>query len=487
MARIRIEQDTLGQVEVPADALYGAETARAVKNFPISGLPNHRSMVKAIAAIKWAAAEANRDLGVLDRRLAGAIIEAAREIYDGSHLDQFPVDVFQAGAGTSFNMNANEVIANRANELLGAKKGTYVPVGSHDQVNASQSTNDVFPTATRVAGLWLLGELDRRLAGVIKAFKVLARRHARTIKTGRTHLQDAVPTTFGRVFGGFAHCLESHRSHLKAASASLQRINLGATAIGTGINAPTGYAGVVARNLSRITALRLRPGADLVELTQSMGDVALVSATVRTLALDLIRIANDLRLLGSGPNTGLGEIALPAVQPGSSIMPDKVNPVIAEMLDMVCFQVIGNDHVVAMAAQAGQLELNVMMPVMAYALLFSLEILTNALAVFAEGCVSGITVDVTHCRDLAESSAALATALAPKTGYAAAATVARKARKTGKSLRRIISEEGLLSPEVADRILDLPRLAGVEAPRSDTYGTRPAGAKKNRKRRDHDA
>jgi len=470
MARNRNEFDTLGRVEFAANVLYGPETARALRNFPISGLVSNPSLVKAIAAIKWAAAQTNRELGVLKPRPAGAIIRAAREIYSGRHRDQFPVDVFQAGAGTSFNMNANEVIANRANEILAGHRGTYNPVDPHDHVNASQSTNDVFPTAIRVASLWLLADLDRALAGAIRAFKSLARRHVRTVKAGRTHLQDAVPTTYRRVFGAYAKCLEGNRHHLRVNAGPLHRINLGATAVGTGLNSPPGYAQTVAADLSAITGLRLTPASDLVEVTQGMGDIALVSATLRTLALDLIRIANDLRLLGSGPNTGLGEINLPPVQPGSSIMPGKVNPVMAEMLDMVCFQVVGNDLVVAMAVQAGQLELNVMMPVMAHALLFSLQIMCNALNVFVEKCVRGITVNITHCRDQAESSAALVTALAPTIGYTAAATASDRARKSGCSLRQFLRDEVGIDSARLDEILDPQKLADGNSYAPSTAG-----------------
>lgn len=453
MAMMRIERDTLGEKEVPQEAYYGIQTSRALENFPISGLRPHPRFVEATVLIKKAAAEANIALGMLEPKIGETIVQAADEVLAGRFSDQFVVDVFQAGAGTSHNMNVNEVLANRAIEILGGKKGDYSRVHPNDHVNMGQSTNDVFPTAIRLASLFLLLELLPALEALEKAFEEKAEEFAQVLKSGRTHLRDAVPLTLGQELGAYAHALARARRRIEAAGESMKELGIGGNAVGTGLNTPPGYREEVVARLRAYTGLELRESRDLIEATSNTTPFAELSGSLKLLALDLIRIANDLRLLSSGPRTGLAEIELPAVQPGSSMMPGKVNPVMAEALDMVAFQVIGNDLTLSMACQAGQLELNVMMPVMAYNLLQSMEILKNGLRLFREKCVEGIRANEERCRQYMENSLGLATVLNPFIGYEAAARVARRARVSGKSLREVVLEEGLLSPEALDRLL----------------------------------
>jgi len=449
----RIERDFLGEVKVPAEALYGAQTARAVENFPISGLRAHPALVWAIGTIKQAAAQAHLGAAELPEELAKAISQASAEVAAGKHNDHFVVDVYQAGAGTSFNMNANEVIANRANEILGQPRGAYKPVHPNDHVNMGQSTNDLFPTAMRLAGLLLWKELDEAIARLAKAFEEKAEEFDGIIKSGRTHLQDAVPIRLGQEFGAYAAAIAKCRARICRACQELQELGLGGSAVGTGLNASPAYRKNVIEELRRLAGFDLRGADNYIELMQNTDAFVEVSGALRSLALNLLRICGDLRLLGSGPMTGLAEIELPAVQPGSSIMPGKVNPVMAEMMAMVSFQVIGNDAAIAMACQAGQLELNVMMPVMAHNLLGSMTILTNSLRALSERCIRGLTANEERCRQYAERSLGLVTALSPRLGYHQAALIAKEALATGKSIRQLVLEKGLLSPEELERLL----------------------------------
>jgi aspartate ammonia-lyase len=447
----RIERDPLGEVRVPAEALYGAQTARAVENFPVSGLRPHPQFVTAMVLIKKAAAEANMATGRLDPAVGRAIVAAADEVLAGQHRDQFVVDPYQAGAGTSHNMNVNEVLANRASEILGGRRGDR-RVHPNDHVNMAQSTNDTIPTAIRLGCIALAEPLLAALDACADAFAAKAREFDGILKAGRTHLQDAVPIRLGQEFGAYAETVRRGRERIASARDALFELNIGGTAVGTGLNAEPAYIDGVVANLARYTGWPLRRGRNLVQLMQSMGDFVALSGTLRTLAVDLNKIANDLRLMASGPRTGLGEIRLPAVQPGSSIMPGKVNPVLCEMLNMVCYQVIGNDLTVAAAGEAGQLELNVMMPVIAHNLFWSLTILAGGVRAFTERCVRGIEADAERCRMWLEASEALVTALAPYIGYEAAAAVGKETVATGKPIPQIVLERGLL-PE--DRLREI--------------------------------
>ncbi|PYS96857.1 MAG: aspartate ammonia-lyase [Acidobacteria bacterium] len=478
-ARERIERDALGALRVPARAYYGIQTLRAVRNFPVSGRTLPPLFVRAYARIKGAAAETNASLGLLDARRARAIRRAAAEIVAGRHIDQFVVDVFQAGAGTSQNMNLNEVIANRAIELLGGRRGDYARVHPNDHVNMSQSTNDTFPAAMRIAILMALPGLLASLRTCEGALGRLARRFRRTVKAARTHLQDAVPIMLGQEFGAYAAMVRRAAARLGQAAGPLRRLNLGATAAGTGLNAHPLYAARVARLLSRDTGLRLAPAADLVEAAMSTADFAAFSSALRLLALDLGKVANDLRLLASGPATGLREIVLPAVQPGSSIMPGKVNPSICEMLNMVCFEVIGRDAAVAAASGAGQLELNVMMPVMIDDILEAMAILTAASGLFASRCLADLRADAVRCRFYFERSPALATAMNPLIGYAAAAELAKEAARHGRTIVELVREKGILPPAEARALFDPARLTrpGVAAAGGRRARVRPRRAR----------
>ncbi len=452
---MRSEKDSLGERQVPAGAYYGIQTDRAIENFPISGLKPKPSYIDATVHIKKAAAKVNKALGLLDVRKADAIIAACDEILSGKLREWFVVDVYQAGAGTSHNMNTNEVIANRAIELLGGKKGNYSIVHPNDDVNMAQSTNDVCPTAIRISAVVLAGSLRQSLRSLEIALSEKAEEFDSVIKSGRTHLQDAVPIRLGQEFDAYATCIRKNSEAIQAAADLNKELGIGGTAVGTGINAHPQYRPMMVQELSNELNIDFRMADDYFEAMESLRPFVQLSGAIRTLAQDLIRIANDLRLLSSGPKTGLAEISLPTLQPGSSIMPGKVNPVMAEMLNMVCFQVIGCDTTVLLAGQAGQLELNVMMPVVAFNLLHEIEILSNALDSFTRLCVAGIKADEERCRAFAESSMSIVTVLNPHIGYAAAAEIAKEHLASGKSIRRIILDRGLLTEEQLDRIFDL--------------------------------
>ena len=458
MAEMRKEKDSLGYFEVPARAYYGVQTARAVENYPISGMRAHPLLIRAIAMVKRAAAEANREVGTVSTRRADAIIQAAQEVIDGRWNEEFGVDVFQAGAGVSFHMNANEVIANRANEILGGKLGEYAEVHPNDHVNYGQSTNDVFPTAMRVATLLALETLYPQLDALSTAFAQKGGAFEHVIKSGRTHMQDAVPIRLGQEFRAYGVAIQRASETLRQSSDGLRELGLGGTAVGTGLNTHPEYRKKAVENLSRISEQPLFPAEDLRWAMQSQACMVQVSGALRGLALEIIRISNDLRLLSSGPNTGFNEIHLPSLQPGSSIMPGKVNPVMAELAAMVSFQVIGNDTAVALAVQAGQLELNVMMPTMAYNVLQSITILANMLRQFTERCVAGITANEAKCREYAEKTIALATALNPHIGYAKAAELVKESVASGASIVELLRRRKLLSEEQIGQVLDLEKM-----------------------------
>src|SRR5712664_397940 len=464
MKQTRSERDPLGELPVPADALWGVQTERARNNFPISNLRPLPAFVDAVIWIKRSAALTHKETGRLEPRLADAIVQAADEVLAGRHREHFVVDPYQAGAGTSHNMNCNEVLANRANELLGGKRGEYKPVHPNDHVNMAQSTNDVIPTAIRLAVLAELPALLEALDRLAHAFLEKGKTFDPIVKSGRTHLQDATPIRLGQEFTAYGHTIERNRERIVRAADDLRDLGIGGTAVGTGLNAEPQYPGLMVKHLRAMTGLELREGKDRVQLMQSMGDAAAFSGAVRTYAADLGKIANDLRLLASGPRTGLAEILLPAVQPGSSIMPGKVNPSIPEMVNQVCFQVIGNDVAVTTAAEAGQLELNVMMPVIAHNLLFSMSILTTATRVLTERCVEGIEADAAQCAHWLERSPALVTALAPNIGYAEAAKLAKEAVAKNVTVRQLVMEKGLLQGKELDEVLDLRAMTELGVP-----------------------
>jgi aspartate ammonia-lyase len=454
-ATTRIERDPLGEKAVPAAALYGIQTLRAAENFPISGLRPLPAFVDAVIWIKRSAALVHKQTARLEPRLADAIVQAADEVLGGQFRDQFIVDVFQAGAGTSHNMNCNEVLANRANEILGGSRGTYQPVHPNDHVNMAQSTNDVIPTAIRLAALATLPATLRALERLAASLSAKGEQFDHIVKSGRTHLQDATPIRLGQEFAAYGRTVQRHRQKLEAAADWLRELNIGGTAVGTGLNAEPEYSALMVAQLEQISGLQLRVGDDLVQLMQSMGDVTTMSGALRAYVLDLNKIANDLRLLASGPRTGLAEILLPAVQPGSSIMPGKVNPSIPEMVNQVCYQALGLDTTVALAAEAGQLELNVMMPVIAHNLIFSMIIVGNASMVLAQRCVDGISADEKQCAYWLERSPALVTALAPKIGYAEAAKLAKEAVSSGLTVRELVMKKRILEGSELDEVLDL--------------------------------
>jgi aspartate ammonia-lyase len=452
---VRTERDSLGPVLVPDEAYYGAQTQRAVENFPISGLRAPADLITATILVKKAAAEANASLGRLKPDVAAAIVTAADEILAGHLRDQFVVDVYQAGAGTSHNMNANEVLANRAAEILGEPRGAYTRVHPNDHVNEGQSTNDVYPTATRLALLLGAASLAAAARALADSFARRADEFANILKTGRTHLQDAVPMTLGQEFGGYAACIGRGAEDVAVASEQLLELNIGATAIGTSLNAGDDYRRLVVAHLARYTSIPLKPAANLFRVTQSMGDVLAYSGAMRRLAVELGKVANDLRLLSMGPRAGVSEIALPAVQPGSSIMPGKVNPSIPEMVNQVCFQVIGCDQTVALACEAGQLELNVMMPVIAWNALHASTILREAMKALRTRTVDGITADPARAKELLERSTAAATALSPYIGYAATAEIAKESVRSGRPIRDLVLERKLLDAKQLDGILSV--------------------------------
>lgn len=452
----RDEKDLLGVRQVPQAALFGVQTLRAIENFPITGvtLENFPELIVALAHVKEAAARANRDLGTLDADVAEAIVKACREIAAGTHHEHFRVDMIQGGAGTSTNMNANEVIANRACELLGVPRGTYSRVHPNEHVNLAQSTNDVYPTAVRLAIHSAIGGLQEQMRALVEAFRAKGREFAPHVKMGRTQLQDAVPMTLGQEFSAFGNTIAEDVERLEEAKALLREINMGATAIGTGITAPSGYTEKVRAQLSQVTGLALITAPDLVEATSDTGGFVQVSGVLKRCAVKLSKVCNDLRLLSSGPRTGFAEIRLPAMQPGSSIMPGKVNPVIPEAVNQVCFDVIGGDVTVTLAAEAGQLQLNVFEPIIVFRLLRNISALTNAVRVLREKCVVGIEANPQVMRDYVERSIGLVTALLPALGYEQCTALAKEALESGRGVAELVLEKKLMTRAELDRVLD---------------------------------
>ena len=460
----RTEKDPLGALAVPAHALYGAQTVRATQNFPISGLRPLPMFVTAVVWIKKAAALTHKTTGRLEPRLADAIVAAADEILHGAHREHFVVDVFQAGAGTSHNMNANEVLANLANEHLGSARGSYAPIHPNDHVNMAQSTNDVIPTAIRLGSLALARDLLTVLGALRDALLAKGVEFDDVLKSGRTHLQDAMPIRLGQEFHAYGVSIDRNMKRIEMAASFLRDLGIGGSAVGTGVNVEPAYPALMVEHLRAITGLDVREGAERVQLMQSMGDAAGFSGALRTLAVDLGKIASDLRLMASGPRTGLDEIRLPAVQPGSSIMPGKVNPSIPEMVNQVCFQVMGNDMCVAIAAEHGQLELNVMMPIIAHNIFLSEMILTNAARSLSEKTIAGIEANIEQCAYWVERSAALATALAPQIGYARAAELSKQSVKENVLIRELVRREHVLPDAEAEEILDLRKMTEIGVP-----------------------
>ncbi len=453
MQQTRTERDLLGEKQVPADAYYGIQTTRALENFRITGQRLHPALVRGLAQVKKAAAQANHQLGYLPDDVARAIVQACDEILAGRLADQFPIDPVQGGAGTSANMNANEVIANRAIEILGGRKGDYSLVSPNDHVNFAQSTNDAFPTALRLALMERADVLVESLVGLEEALRAKAAEFDDVVKVGRTHLQDAVPIRLGQEFSAWCAAVERGRRRIQQAVEALCEVNMGATAVGTGLNADPAYPPLVIELLSRNTGRSLRPPADLVDATQNVDPLVALSGSLKALAVSLSKIANDIRLMASGPRCGLYEIRLPEMQPGSSIMPGKVNPVMAEVLNQTCFLVIGLDLTVTLAGEAGQLELNVMEPVMGYALFTSIDALESVVRLFTDRCVRGIQANRERCEELVNRSIGLVTAINPIVGYKNASEVAREATLTGRPVREIVLEKGLLTAEEIDEIL----------------------------------
>jgi len=465
--KMRTEKDSLGEKQVPADAYFGIQTQRAVENYPISGYRAHPHLIRAMGMIKKAAALANRELKLLDNKRVAAIIQASEEVIAGKFDDQFVVDVYQAGAGVSFHMNTNEVIANRAIEILGGRRGDYEVCHPNDHVNFGQSTNDVFPTAMRLAAVILLddvlhslGELERSFARKGKAFDHI-------LKSGRTHMMDAVPIRLGQEFSSYATAMRRAADVLRQAQEGLRELGLGGSAVGTGVNTHPKYQKLAVQHLSKVLGQKLIATDDLRYAMNSNLALSVASSALRNLGLELIRISNDLRLLSSGPNTGFAEIVLPALQPGSSIMPGKINPVMGELTAMVSFQAVGADLATAMAVQAGQLELNVMMPTMAWNVLHAAEILKNTMRVVAEKCVDGITANEARCRYYANATVAIAAALNPYIGYAAAAEIAKESVKTGRTVTEIALGRKLLDEKLLREILDPYRMTEPAPPIED--------------------
>jgi len=454
----RKEVDPLGERHVPKEAYFGIQTLRATENFPVSGLKAPIAFINAYAFVKKAAATSNMQLGCLDKKKAKAIVAACDEVLSGKLIDQFVVDVFQAGAGTSFNMNVNEVLANRAIEILGKEKGDYKNVNPNDHVNMGQSTNDTFPTALHLSVLIALQPLLAALNELSNAFRELGQKNVNVLKSGRTHLQDAVPLTIGQEFTAYGSAVANAETELKRRQENLYSVAFGGTAVGTGANAHPKYKRLAVAELAKLTGFPFNPAANNFEALQSLRAVQSVSSGLKELALELIRVANDLRLLASGPTTGFNEIVLPPVQPGSSIMPGKVNPVMAECLDMVAFQVVGNDLAVSLAVQAGQMELNVMTPVIMYNMLFSIQILTNFIPVFTKKCVQGITVNEDQCSQYLERNPSLATLLSPYIGYLEAAKIAKQAQAEKRSVKEVVLEKKLLKAEEIDKIFSRKNL-----------------------------
>ncbi|OQX83031.1 aspartate ammonia-lyase [candidate division KSB1 bacterium 4484_87] len=462
--KVRVEHDLLGERELPANVLYGVQTQRAIENFPITGIPisNFPNLIKSLAMVKKAAALANNELGLLDEEKTSAITQACDEIVDGKYHEFFVVDVLQGGAGTSTNMNANEVIANRALEILGHPYGSYEIIHPNNHVNLSQSTNDAYPTAMRLGLLFALQSLVSAMDELKNSFAVKSNEFADVIKMGRTQLQDAVPMTLGQEFGAFATMIEEDISRVKEAMELLKEINLGATAIGTGLNSPPKYTATVRKFLLKITGLNLKTAANLVEATQDTGAYVQLSGVLKRVAVKLSKISNDLRLLSSGPRAGINEINLPPMQPGSSIMPGKVNPVIPEVVNQIAFEVVGHDVTVTMAAEAGQLQLNVMEPVITFSLFSSINHLRQGCIVLSERCIKGVSANRSHALELVEKSIGLVTALNPYLGYEKSSEVASEALTSGKSVYDIVLEKGYLTKEKLDSILDPEKMVKSE-------------------------
>ncbi|RKD24391.1 aspartate ammonia-lyase [Ammoniphilus oxalaticus] len=450
----RVEKDFLGERKIPLQAYYGIQTIRAVENFPITGYKLDGQLIKALAMVKMAAAKANRKVGRLNEKMEQAIVQATQEIIGGQWHDQFIVDPIQGGAGTSINMNANEVIANRSIELLGGNKGDYFQLSPNTHVNMSQSTNDAFPTAVRIAILSLLDQLLTAMHELEQMFHKKAQEFDHVIKMGRTHLQDAVPIRLGQEFQAYRRVLKRDLERLERTRQRLYEVNLGATAVGTGLNADPTYINHVVRLLGEISGYPLTKATDLVDATQNTDVYAEVSSALKVCMISMSKVANDLRLMASGPRTGFGEIRLPARQPGSSIMPGKVNPVMCELINQVAFQVMGNDHTVSLAAAAGQLELNVMEPVLVFNLMQSLNIMSRSFTVFNQYCLAGIEANIERCKQYVEQSVGVITALNPHLGYEIAARIAQEALQTGRSARELCLEHGVLTEEELDVILD---------------------------------
>ncbi len=452
--KFRIEHDSIGQKEVPAEAYYGIQTLRAAENFYITGLTMHPELINSVAQIKKAAAITNYEVGRLDKKRADAIVKACDEILEGKFHDQFIVDPIQGGAGTSLNMNANEVIANRAIEILGGEKGDYSIVNPNDHVNYGQSTNDVFPSCGRITALKLLHGAQKQLKRLYEALDEKAKEFDHVIKMGRTQLQDAVPIRLGQEFKAYSAAIRRDINRFENAKEEMSRLNLGGTAIGTGLNADVHYLQRVVRTIAEISGLDLIQSYDLIDATQNLDGYVAVSGMVKTCAVNLSKMSNDLRLMSSGPRTGLGEINLPAKQNGSSIMPGKVNPVIPEVVNQVAFNIIGNDMTIAMAAEAGQLELNAFEPIIFYNMFQSIETLTFAVRTLVDNCIKGITANEERCRQLVDRSVGIITAICPYVGYERAAEVAKEAIRTGANIRDLILRDKLLSEEELDQILN---------------------------------
>ena len=461
----RIENDLLGDMQVPATAYYGIQTQRAIDNFHISGvkLYQYPEFIKGLAYVKWAAAETNFQLGLLDEKLKDAIVAAAKEVISGKFDKEFPIDMIQGGAGTSTNMNINEVLANRALELMGYQKGEYQYCSPNDHVNLSQSTNDAYPTSIRIAGIHSNMKLIEHLKELILSFRKKGEEFKHVLKMGRTQLQDAVPMTLGQEFEAFAATLEEEIDRLTQNSNLFLETNMGATAIGTGLNAAPGYAKLCAENLAKVTGLAIVSAPNLIEATPDTGSYVIYSSALKRMAIKISKICNDLRLLSSGPRCGLNEINLPPMQPGSSIMPGKVNPVIPEVMNQVCYRVIGNDLTVTMAAEAGQLQLNVMEPVLTYAIMESMALLANGMDTLRTKCIDGITANEEHCREMVLHSIGIVTALNPHIGYKNSTKIAKEALETGKSVYNLVLEHQILSKEQLDDILNPENMLAPKA------------------------